>query len=324
MNTQHSTGSALGGYLRVLRRGALVVIGTAIVVTGIAVASSLSQEKLYEASADVFLSGARNLPSNLAELQVYNLDPERAGNTQANLARVPEVARTALRKAKVRGRTPKDLLGSSTVTTKPKADILTFTVTDPDRDLANRLATAYANAFTGYRREIDTSSIVDARRQIEQRLRALEASRNTRGRLYEDLATKDQQLRTAEALQGSNAALVRAGQGAEQVQPKPVRNAMLGLILGIVMGVALAFLRNGRGMRSSRFGSSGFLPYTDDEDADTTRRTPASLAASSTLSVPITLVALLVSGSWTDRGTDGRAAWWKTTSQPRTALWTRS
>ena len=31
----------------------------------------------------------------------------------------------------------------------------------------------------------------------------------------------------------------------------------------------------------------------------------------------MTLVALLVSGSWTDRGTEGSAAWWKTTSQPR-------
>ena len=38
----------------------------------------------------------------------------------------------------------------------------------------------------------------------------------------------------------------------------------------------------------------------------------------------MTFAALLVSGSWTERGTDGSAAWWSTTSQPRTALWTRS
>ena len=34
--------------------------------------------------------------------------------------------------------------------------------------------------------------------------------------------------------------------------------------------------------------------------------------------MPVTFVALLVSGSWTERGTDGSAAWWSTTSQPRT------
>ncbi len=38
----------------------------------------------------------------------------------------------------------------------------------------------------------------------------------------------------------------------------------------------------------------------------------------------MTFVALLVSGSWTERGTDGSAAWWKTTSQPATALLARS
>ena len=60
------------------------------------------------------------------------------------------------------------------------------------------------------------------------------------------------------------------------------------------------------------------------EDANTTRRTPASRAASRTLSVPSTLTALEVSGSWIERGTEGSAPWWKTTSTPRTAAVTRS
>ena len=54
------------------------------------------------------------------------------------------------------------------------------------------------------------------------------------------------------------------------------------------------------------------------------RRTPSSRAASSTLSVPSMLTAVVVSGSWTERGTDGSAPWWKTTSAPRTAACTRS
>jgi hypothetical protein len=52
---------------------------------------------------------------------------------------------------------------------------------------------------------------------------------------------------------------------------------------------------------SSRFGSSVAAPYTDEEDAQMTRRTPLSCAANRTLSVPTVFVALLASGSSTDR-----------------------
>src|SRR5262245_54755027 len=74
----------------------------------------------------------------------------------------------------------------------------------------------------------------------------------------------------------------------------------------------------------SRLGIPGALPYTELEDAKTTRRTPASRAASRTLSVPSTFTALEVSGSWMDLGTEGIAPWWKTTSTPFTAAATRS
>jgi hypothetical protein len=63
---------------------------------------------------------------------------------------------------------------------------------------------------------------------------------------------------------------------------------------------------------SSCFGSVGVLPYADEEAANTSRRTPASRAATSTLSVASTFARLEVMGSVTDRGTDGIAAWCRT------------
>ncbi len=58
------------------------------------------------------------------------------------------------------------------------------------------------------------------------------------------------------------------------------------------------------------------MPDTDEDDAMTTLRVPASRAASATLRVPVTLIALVVSRSWIDRGTEGRAARWITQSTP--------
>jgi len=56
----------------------------------------------------------------------------------------------------------------------------------------------------------------------------------------------------------------------------------------------------------------------------TTLRVPASRAASTTFSVPVTLTSLVVSGSCTERGTDGRAARWIMHSTPFVAAWVRS
>jgi hypothetical protein len=67
---------------------------------------------------------------------------------------------------------------------------------------------------------------------------------------------------------------------------------------------------------SSRFGNVGVSPYSDEEPANTRRFTPASRAATRMLSVASMLARFEVIGSFTDRGTDGIAAWWRTKSIP--------
>jgi len=56
----------------------------------------------------------------------------------------------------------------------------------------------------------------------------------------------------------------------------------------------------------------------------TTLRVPASRTASTTLSVPVTLTSLVVSGSCAERGTDGSAPRWITQSTPFVAAWVHS
>jgi succinoglycan biosynthesis transport protein ExoP len=55
---------------------------------------------------------------------------------------------------------------------------------------------------------------------------------------------KTQQLSTMEALKTSTASVIHPAAEANQVQPRPVRNGMLGLALGLVLGLALALLRD--------------------------------------------------------------------------------
>ena len=207
--------SGLAHYLRVLRRGAWLIVLTTVVVAGLAVYLSHRQTRLYESSADVFLN-TQNLAASLSNIQPIYVDPQRAAETQASLARVPTVADRAVRAAGIRGRSGSELLAESSVTPAPSADLLTFSVTDESRPLAVKLATAYAKAYTDYRRQLDTTSFIQARQEIDKRISQLRASGDQRSAIYASLVEKDEQLRTSELLQNSNAALVRQASGAAQ------------------------------------------------------------------------------------------------------------
>ena len=233
--------SALAHYLNVLRRGAWIVV--LLAVLGAAGAGYLSsrKEKLYQASSDVFLS-SQNLGYALSNVAPPYLDPVREGQTQADLAQTRAVAAHAVSSAGIRGRTAAQVLGETTVTNASNADLLTFSVTDPNPDYAARLATAYARAYTNYRRALDTKALISARDEVQRRLDELKAAGQEGSALYASLSDKYQQLRTLEVLQGSNVLLVRPARGAGQVQPQPRRNGILGGILGLVLGVGIAFL----------------------------------------------------------------------------------
>lgn len=241
MTSQTVGASALAHYLRVLRRGVWVALLCVGLGATSAVLLSLQQQKLYRASADVFLD-TQDIAVALSNVQLPYIDPERAIATQADLARTPAVAEQAVRLARVRGRTADELIGNSTVDTTANADLLSFSVTDPDRRVAAALATAYAKAYTNYRRLLDTKSLVRARRDIEQRIDELKAEGQRRSALYVSLVQTNQRLRTLELLRGSNAALIRTAKSAAQIQPKPQRNGILGGVLGLVLGIGLAFL----------------------------------------------------------------------------------
>jgi capsular exopolysaccharide synthesis family protein len=218
------------------------VLLTIAVVTAGAVYASLRQEKLYQASADVFLD-TQNLAAGLANVQLPDADPVRQGLTQAAFARSPAIARQALELAHVKG-TATRLLSHSSVTSAANADILTFSVTDPEPPLAERLADSYASAYTRYRRRVETDILTKALKQVRARMARMTAHGQQSSVAYVSLADREQQMSNLEALLGSNALLIRPAERAEKTQPKTLRNALLAGGLGLLIGIGLAFLRD--------------------------------------------------------------------------------
>ncbi len=235
--------STLGDYLRVLRRRKWVVILVALLAPAVAVALSLRQTPVYEASADVLLR-YENLAGALAGVNDVSSrpDPARGAETQAILAATPPVAQRALEESGLTGLTPTELLDASSVEADPNADVLTFSVRNEDPQVAEQLASAYATAYTEYRQELDTGAIAKARTEAQARIDQLEASGDDTSALYTSLVDKVEQLSTLEALQTQNASVIRQADDANQVQPTPVRNGILAGVLGLLLGVGLAFL----------------------------------------------------------------------------------
>jgi succinoglycan biosynthesis transport protein ExoP len=206
---------------------------------------SFQQESLYRATAEVWMNN-RDFTAFItggSGLTGYS-SPERIGATQATLARVPTVAAAALKKAGVTNRQSGDLLAASSVAPKPNADLMEFNVTDPVPAQAARLATAYALAYIDYKRQLDTRQLKSARAQVRIQIEQLEAVHQTKSPLYLTLVEKEQQLQAIEALL-TPPVLTRPAEGGTKTQPRPVRNGLLALFLGLIAGLALAFLREG-------------------------------------------------------------------------------
>jgi capsular exopolysaccharide synthesis family protein len=227
----------------VLRRRKWLALLPVVLTSSVALVYSFSQPRRYEATATALLI-RQNLASTLngsVSPDVYQ-DPVRLAQTQVNIARVPALAARVLRVNRLHDRTVDEFLASSRVSPEQNADVLDFRVTDPSRKLAVQLATSYAREYTVYRRTLDSIGIARAEKDLRRQLQRLHEHGRTRSPLYTSLKEKEQQLRIIAALGNSNAVLLRPADGAKLVQPRPVRDGVLGGILGLLLGLALVGL----------------------------------------------------------------------------------
>jgi tyrosine-protein kinase len=234
-----SSGRDFGGQIRdlvrVLREQWWIILLCLLVTAFAAAAYTSAQKREYETSARLLLQ-TDNLTATIAGAGVTGLDPTRQAATDAQLVSSPEVARRVQRQIK-------QPIGAAVVTTasNPNTNILTITVRDEKPARAAKLANAFARQYIGFRRDTTRQRYRRALRTVQTRL--AQTRRNTTD--YATLQAQAKQLRLLVSLQTGDAQLVQpAARPASAVSPKPVRNVALGALLGLVLGLGLAFLRD--------------------------------------------------------------------------------
>ena len=232
----------IADYLAVVRRYKWVIIVAVVLVPAVAYFVSAREDKVFRAKAEVLLN-PQDLSAAITSLPTQTAlqnDPFRYARTQAKLARSPAVRELAEEIAGLG-----DIEGgwTSDVAADPDTDVLAFNADHGEPEIATRLAAAYAQAFRQYKLETETASLTRARRELQGRLAELRRAGASGTDTYQELLRQEQNLRTLELLLVP-ATVIRTPDTAEQIAPLPRRNAILGAMLGLLIGIGGAFALN--------------------------------------------------------------------------------
>ncbi|MEA2704200.1 MAG: tyrosine-protein kinase [Actinomycetota bacterium] len=250
----------LRDYLRVLSRRKMIVIFTVLVVVGASILMSVLQEPVYQGTARLLLQ-ARASESPFDPSTGQRVDPDRALVTEI------EVLKSQLVQEEVR----RQLGSAPKVTASPlgRTDVVTVSAESTDPKRAAAVANAYATAYINLKRKQSVDGLLTAGKEIQEKITSFQKQ-------IDDLdaqvaaAASPNQAAIRESLSAQRSALVEqqalfrqtldkltvdanlATGGAQLVgtalvptvpiKPTPARSAVLATVVGMLLGVGLAFL----------------------------------------------------------------------------------
>jgi capsular exopolysaccharide synthesis family protein len=206
-----------------------------VLTTFAAAAYTATRHKEYEATAKLLLQ-TENVGGTIAGTGLGAQDPNRQAATDAQLVSLPSVAARVTRQLGEPLRT-----AAVRTSTGSDSNLLNVTVTDRDPKRAARFANEFGRQFIGFRRDTTRERYKRALRTVQTQL----AQARPKTPDFIQLRAQVKQLRLLVSLQTGDAQLVQqANVPRAAVRPKPVRNIALGVIFGLLLGLALAFLRD--------------------------------------------------------------------------------
>lgn len=261
MATIEASGIDFKEYLAVVRRHILIIVALAVALGFGGFAYSQSKTLMYRASAQLLYEPQLDVTNPLGgqgdgtaygqELQLQSASaiitsPDLAKRVVAlwdSSAPLPSYSVSTTIKA------------SDSDSGSGAGNALTVSVSSPDSEAAARLATAYADEFVAWRVENERARIDAAQRVIKQKLAEFRTDVQKQSSDYFILTERLRDLEILSATATGNFKLiVPATVPSVPYAPKPTRSAVMGAALGLLLGVAYAFVRErfNTSLRSNR------------------------------------------------------------------------
>jgi succinoglycan biosynthesis transport protein ExoP len=234
----------LRGYLHVLRRRRWWVAALSLLGLGVSLALALIATDQYTSTAQLLVQSVGSINSSAGSAQYLITSAE----VQTELQLVTS--------AQVQGQVRAELGSAPGVSAAQVGltNVIAVTAVSTDPARAARIANAYARAFVSWSTATEISNLAAAENQLNKQINAIgkEISRLPSTAVAQVGALSSQQA----VLKGQLAQLqvtgASASTGLELVtpatvptapsSPKPVQNALLGLVAGLALGIGAAFL----------------------------------------------------------------------------------
>jgi polysaccharide biosynthesis transport protein len=227
--------------LRALRRRRGLIILCTILIPLAALGLSLAQDKQWKASASLLFRDPQFAQQLFGSMFSSNSnDPQRAAATNLDLVSSEEVANRAARR--LGGISPEALTKKINLLSESQSDVVTIEAIDKSARRATEIANVVASEYVAFRREADQGKVRSAQALVQAKLAALPPE-DRAGRLGDTLRDRSSELDVLSSLQTGNAELVhRATPPQSPYAPRPLRNTVIGIALGLLLGVGLALL----------------------------------------------------------------------------------